>query len=127
MQELDALIEEALDTFSRTRDADALEQVKARYLGKSGALTQLSKTLGKLPPAERPAMGSRINSAKDKLEEALRQQREAIRADKLEARLREEALDVTLPGRGQSIGGLHPVTRTLERVETLFHSLGFEV
>jgi phenylalanyl-tRNA synthetase alpha chain len=127
MQDLETIVEEALNAFAGITDADELEQVKARYVGKSGALTQLSKTLGKLPPAERPAMGSRINVAKDRLEEALRRQREAIRSEKLEARLREEALDVTLPGRGQGMGSLHPVTRTLERVETLFHSLGFDV
>jgi len=127
MPDLETIVEEALSAFAGISDADELEQVKARYVGKSGALTQLSKTLGKLPPAERPAMGSRINAANDTLEEALRRQREAIRSEKLEARLKEEALDVTLPGRGQSVGSLHPVTRTLERVETLFHSLGFEV
>lgn len=127
MQDLDTIVQEALDNFRATSDADELEQVKARYLGKSGALTQLSKTLGKLPPAERPVMGSRINAAKDKLEEALRESRAAIQSRRLEEKLREEALDVTLPGRGQGIGGLHPVTRTLERVEALFHALGFEV
>jgi phenylalanyl-tRNA synthetase alpha chain len=127
MQDVDTIVSEALEIFGGIDDADALEQVKARYLGKAGALTQLSKTLGKLDPAERPAMGSRINAAKEKLEEALRLRREAIQSSKLEARLKEEALDVTLPGRGQGVGALHPVTRTLERVETLFHSLGFEV
>ncbi|MGZ8228877.1 MAG: phenylalanine--tRNA ligase subunit alpha [Burkholderiales bacterium] len=127
MRDLDTIVQEALDNFRATSDADELEQVKARYLGKSGALTQLSKTLGKLPPAERPVMGSRINAAKDKLEEALRESRAAIQSRRLEEKLREEALDVTLPGRGQGIGGLHPVTRTLERVEALFHALGFEV
>ncbi|MDB5905487.1 MAG: phenylalanyl-tRNA synthetase, alpha subunit [Betaproteobacteria bacterium] len=127
MQDVDTLVNEALEIFGGIDDADALEQVKARYLGKAGALTQLSKTLGKLDPAERPAMGSRINAAKEKLEDALRQRRETIQAGKLEARLKEEALDVTLPGRGPGVGAVHPVTRTLERVETLFHSLGFEV
>jgi phenylalanyl-tRNA synthetase alpha chain len=85
------------------------------------------KGLGKLPAAERPAMGSRINAAKEKLEAALARERERIEARGLEARLAEEALDVTLPGRGQGIGGLHPVTRTMQRIETLFSSLGFEV
>ncbi|MDB5864739.1 MAG: Phenylalanine--tRNA ligase alpha subunit [Betaproteobacteria bacterium] len=127
MQDVDTIVSEALEIFSGIDDADELEQVKARYLGKAGALTQLSKTLGKLAAADRPAMGSRINAAKEKLEDALRQQREALQSSKLEARLKEEALDVTLPGRGQGVGALHPVTRTLERVETLFHSLGFEV
>ncbi len=127
MQDLDLIINEALALFAGIDDADQLEQAKARYLGKSGALTELLKGLGKLPAAERPAMGSRINAAKEKLETALREQREKIQFHRLEARLREEALDVTLPGRGLAHGGLHPVTRTLERIETLFRSMGFEV
>ena len=127
MQDVDAIVREALDLFAGIDDADALEGAKARYLGKTGAITELRKTLGKLPPEERPAMGVRFNEAKDKLEEALRARREAIQSGKLEARLKEEALDVTLPGRGPGVGSLHPVTRTLERIETLFHSLGFEV
>jgi phenylalanyl-tRNA synthetase alpha chain len=127
MQDLDVIVNEALALFAGIGDADQLEQAKARYLGKSGALTELLKGLGKLPAAERPAMGSRINAAKEKLESALREQREKIVSHRLEARLGEEALDVTLPGRGLECGGLHPVTRTLERIETLFRSLGFEV
>src|SRR5919107_5333503 len=127
MQDVDAIVKEALDLFAGIDDADALEGAKARYLGKTGAITELRKTLGKLPAEERPAMGVRFNEAKDKLEEALRARRDAIQSSKLEARLKEEALDVTLPGRGVGIGSLHPVTRTLERVETLFHSFGFEV
>ena len=126
MQDVDTIVSEALEIFAGIDDADELEGAKARFLGRSGALTELLKGLGKLPPAERPAMGSRINAAKEKLEEALRDRREAIQKTKLEGRLKEEALDVTLPGRGAGVGGLHPVTRTLERVEMLFHSLGFE-
>jgi phenylalanyl-tRNA synthetase alpha chain len=127
MADLDAIVKEALDLFAGIDDADALEGAKARYLGKTGAVTELRKALGRVPPEERPAMGARFNEAKDCLEDALRRRREAIQAGKLEARLREEALDVTLPGRGSSVGALHPVSRTLERVEMLFHSLGFEV
>jgi len=127
MQDVDSIVKEALGVFAGIDDADALEQAKARYLGKSGALTELLKSLGKLPPEERRTAGSRINAAKDRLEEALRQQRESIQAKRLAAKLEEEALDVTLPGRGRGVGGLHPVTRTLDRIETLFHSLGFEV
>ena len=127
MRDVDSIVEEALQKFAGIVDPDALENAKARYLGKSGALTDLLKGLGKLPPAERPALGSRINAAKEKLEDALRARREVIQALRLEARLKEDALDVTLPGRGLGTGGLHPVTRTLERVEALFHSLGFEV
>ena len=127
MQDLDVIVNEALAQFAGIDDADQLEQAKARYLGKSGALTELLKGLGKLPAAERPAMGSRINAAKEKLESALREQREKIVSQRLEAKLGEEALDVTLPARGLACGGLHPVTLTLERIETLFRSLGFEV
>ena len=127
MQDLDLIVNEALAQFAGIDDADKLEQAKARYLGKSGALTDLLKGLGKLPAAERPAMGSRINAAKEKLETALREQREKLQSRKLETKLREEALDVTLPGRGLGRGGLHPVTRTLERIERLFRSMGFEV
>jgi phenylalanyl-tRNA synthetase alpha chain len=127
MQDVDTLVNEALNLFGGINDADELESAKARYLGRAGALTEMLKALGKLPQVDRRAMGSRINAAKEKLEEALRAQREAIQSRKLQARLHEEALDVTLPGRGRGAGGLHPVSRTLARVETLFHALGFEV
>jgi phenylalanyl-tRNA synthetase alpha chain len=127
MQDLDAIVNEALVLFSRIEQPDQLEQAKARFLGRSGALTELLKGLGKLPAAERPVMGSRINAAKAQLEEALAAQREKIQAQQLNARLAGEKLDVTLPGRGMGTGGIHPVTRTMERVERLFRSLGFEV
>ena len=127
MQDVDAIVNEALALFAGIADADELEHAKARYLGRAGVLAELRKGLSKLPPAERPAMGSRFNAAKDRIEAALDAQRERIQAQRLETRLAEEALDVTLPGRGQGIGGLHPVTRTMQRIEALFHSLGFEV
>jgi len=127
MQELDKLVAEAVALFAGISDADALEQAKARYLGKAGALTELLKGLGKLSAEERPAAGARINVAKQKLEEALNAQRELIAARALEARLAEESVDVTLPGRGRRTGGLHPVSRTMERIEQLFRSIGFEV
>lgn len=127
MQDLEAIVDEALALFARIEQGDQLEQAKARFLGRSGALTELLKGLGKLPAAERPAMGSRINAAKERLEQALQAQRDRIQARALDARLAEEKLDVTLPGRGLGRGGLHPVTRTMERLEALFRSLGFEV
>ena len=127
MQDIDAIVKGALAAFASIDDAVELERAKARYLGKSGALTQLLKGLGKLPAAERPAFGSRVNAAKEKLEAALAAQRDRIQSRTLEANLRQEALDVTLPGRGLAVGGLHPVTRTMERIEALFRSLGFEV
>ena len=127
MQDVDAIVKDALAAFAGIDDAVELERAKARYLGKSGALTQLLKGLGKLPAAERPAFGSRVNVAKEKLEAALAAQRDRIQSRTLEANLRQEALDVTLPGRGIAVGGLHPVTRTMERIEALFRSMGFEV
>lgn len=127
MQNLEQIVGEALEAFAATQDPDALEQIKARYLGKSGQITELLKGLGKLAPEERKAAGATINQAKERVEGALNARREAIRRAALEARLAEESLDVTLPGRGDSRGGLHPVTRTLERIEALFRSIGFEV
>ena len=127
MEKLETIVQEALKSFAGIDDAAQLEQAKARYLGKSGVLTEQLKGLGKLPAGERPAMGALINSAKEQIETALVARRDKIQAQKLEGQLAQEALDVTLPGRGSGVGGLHPVTRTLERIEELFHSLGFEV
>jgi phenylalanyl-tRNA synthetase alpha chain len=87
----------------------------------------LLKSVGKLPPAERPALGGRINAAKEQIEAALAARREELDARKVANQLAQQALDVTLPGRGQSVGGLHPISRTMQRVEALFHALGFEV
>ncbi|MHB1300497.1 MAG: phenylalanine--tRNA ligase subunit alpha [Burkholderiales bacterium] len=125
MQNLDTLLEQALSDLSRTTDPVELEQAKARYLGKGGAITELLKGLGKLDPDARREAGAAINRAKDAVESRLAERREAIQAAILEKQLAEEALDVTLPGRGQETGGIHPVTRTLERVQTIFHSIGF--
>jgi len=127
MEKLETIVQEALKLFAGIDDAAALEQAKARYLGRAGALTGLLKSLGTLPAAERPAMGARINAAKERLDAALAAQREKIQSHKLETRLAQDALDVTLPGRGPGIGGLHPVTRTMQRIEALFHAIGFEV
>lgn len=127
MINLDDLLHEALTLFSSIDNAVELEQAKARYLGRQGKLTELLKGLGKLPAADRPGMGNRINQVKEQLEAALHQRRDAIREKKLGEQLIGEALDVTLPGRGLGMGGLHPVTRTLERIQWLFHSVGFTV
>mgnify|MGYP006193883803 CR=1 FL=1 len=127
MTNLDHLISEAIDLFNGTDEITELEQAKARYLGRHGSLTELLKGLGKLPPEERPVVGHRINQAKETLEAALNFRRDAIQEKKLEAQLLDEALDVTLPGRGLGMGGLHPITRTLERIQSLFHSIGFTV
>jgi phenylalanyl-tRNA synthetase alpha chain len=127
IEKLESIVKDALDTLSRIDVAAELEQAKAKWLGKTGELTELMKTLGKLSAEERPKAGALINAAKQKVEEALNARREMIKARELEAQLAQEALDVTLPGRGVAVGGLHPVTRTLARVEELFHSIGFEI
>ena len=127
MKELEQILETALKQFTEVDEEAELEQVKARYLGKEGSLSVLLKGLGKLSAEERPAAGARINQVKQKIDAALQQQREVLRQHKLTRKLTEESLDVTLPGRGMGTGGLHPVTRTLQRIEQLFHSLGFAV
>jgi len=127
IEKLDTIVKDALDTLSRIDVAAELEQAKAKWLGKTGELTELMKTLGKLSAEERPKAGALINAAKQKIEAALTARREAIKSKELEAQLAQEALDVTLPGRGLGIGGLHPVPRTLARIEELFHSVGFEI
>lgn len=127
MQELEKILDEALKQFAAIEQAAELEQVKARYLGKEGCLTVLLKGLGKLSAEERPAAGVRINQVKQGIENALQQRREALQHSQLQLKLKAEVLDVTLPGRGIGCGGLHPVTRTLERIETLFHSIGYAV
>jgi phenylalanyl-tRNA synthetase alpha chain len=121
------LVAEAKAAFAAATELARLEDVKARYLGKEGLLTQRLKTLGKLPPEERKAAGAAINAAKSEIEAALAARREALKEAKLAAQLASEALDVTLPGRGQARGTLHPVMRTLERIEALFRSIGFAV
>ena len=127
MNNLDQIVSDAQQAFAEATNADVLEQVKARYLGKSGSLTERLKGLGKLPPDERKVQGAAINAVKEQIEMALSMRRESIREAELNARLAEESLDVTLPGRREEAGGLHPVTRTLDRIEALFRSIGFEV
>ena len=127
MEHLDQMLSEAVVAFAAATDINALEQAKAKFLGKSGSVTELLKGLGKLDPEARKSAGATINRCKTAIEEALESRREALRLAQLEAQLAAEALDVTLPGRGMPVGGLHPVVRTLERVEELFRSIGFEV
>jgi phenylalanyl-tRNA synthetase alpha chain len=104
-----------------------LDQAKAKYLGKSGVLTEALKSLGKLSAEERPKVGAEINVVKQGVEEALEKRREAILNASQAKQLAEESLDVTLPSRKEDRGSLHPVTQTLHRIESLFHSIGFSV
>jgi phenylalanyl-tRNA synthetase alpha chain len=127
MLNLEDIVARALAEFSAAAEPSALENAKAGYLGKAGELTAVLKTLGKLAPEERKTAGAAINVAKEKLEAALDARRVALADAKMQARLAEEALDVSLPGRGRGYGGIHPVIRTWERVEAIFRSIGFDV
>jgi phenylalanyl-tRNA synthetase alpha chain len=127
MTDLDQVVSKAIAEFGSTNDAAELEKIKARYLGKSGALAEVMKGLPKLAPEARRDAGARINAAKDRIEAALAARREALAAAKLDTKLSEEALDVTLPGRGRGRGSVHPVIRTWQRVEAIFGSIGFDV
>ncbi|WP_422880211.1 phenylalanine--tRNA ligase subunit alpha [Methylomarinovum caldicuralii] len=124
---MQSLLDESLAAVQQAADLSQLEQVRVRYLGKKGLFTQQMKNLGRLPPEERPAAGRVINAARERFQQALEQRRQALQRAELEARLAREALDVTLPGRGPGLGGLHPVTATLERIERIFAGAGFDV
>jgi phenylalanyl-tRNA synthetase alpha chain len=126
-QDLEAIVARATAEFAAAADPAALENAKAKYFGKSGELTGLMKQLGSLPPEERKAFGQRINAAKQEIEAALDLRRKDLELKKLESRLSGEALDVTLPGRGRSRGGVHPISRTWRRIEEIFGSIGFDV
>jgi len=127
MEELEQIIAEAQAAVSAAASIAELEQGKARFLGKAGTLTALLKGLGKLSAEERPKAGARINAAKERIEAAIAARRDSILASALDAQLAAESIDVTLPGRRQGAGGLHPIALAQERVERLFASMGFEV
>jgi phenylalanyl-tRNA synthetase alpha chain len=124
---LEELEKQALDEIAAAADPAALDVVRVSYLGKKGLLTQQLKQLGALPAAERPAAGQEINRVKARVQQALETRRDALQSSQLNARLASERVDVTLPGRGQPQGGLHPVTITMRRIEELFRPLGFSV
>ncbi len=127
MNDLDPLIQEAGAAFDAAPTPAELENAKARFLGKSGQLTEAMKGLAKLDVEQKKARGALINQAKQRVEALLQARREALAAGELQAQLRAEALDVTLPGRKRGVGGLHPVSRTMERIEAIFASMGFDV
>lgn len=127
MNELDALVEGARNAFTRSATPADLENAKAQYLGKAGRITELMKGLGALSVEEKKTRGAVINQAKQSIEAALNARRQALADAELQAQLKAEALDVTLPGRQRGQGGLHPVSLTMERLEAIFGSMGFEV
>jgi phenylalanyl-tRNA synthetase alpha chain len=121
------LIDEARSAFAQAATPAHLEDAKARFVGKSGRVTELMKGLAALPVEEKKARGAEINQAKQAIEAALNERRQQLAEAELAAQLKAEALDVSLPGRARGQGGLHPVTRTIERIEALFGSMGFDV
>ena len=127
MLNLEHILPEAEREFAACDTINDLEQAKARYLGKSGVLTEQLKGLGKLSAEDRPAAGAAINVVKQGVENALKARRDALMDAEQAKQLASEALDVTLPARNRGQGGLHPVTLTLNRIEQLFHSIGFAV
>jgi phenylalanyl-tRNA synthetase alpha chain len=127
MNELDSLVESARAAFALAQAPAELENAKAQYLGKAGRITELMKGMAQLSVEEKKTRGAAINLAKQAVEAALNLRRQALVDAELNAQLQAEALDVTLPGRLRQVGGLHPVTRTLERIEEIFASMGFDV
>ena len=127
MENVNRIVAEGIAAIEAAQDFNALEQIKARYLGKTGELTGLLKTLGQMSPEERKTIGAHINECKNQFQTAFNAKRDTLNEAKLQTQLAAEALDITLPGRAQEHGGLHPVTLTLQRVVELFHGMGFEV
>lgn len=127
MNDLTAVVEQARAAFELAHTPADLENSKAVFLGKSGRITELMKGLASLPIEEKKLQGAAINQAKQGIEAALNARRQALAERELQAQLQAEALDVTLPGRQRGSGGLHPVSLTLERIEAIFGSMGFEV
>jgi len=127
MNNINELLQQALAAVRAAGDLAALDQVRINYLGKKGHITQLLKQLGNLPAEERPAAGDAINTAKTDLQAAIEKQRILLERAQLEIKLAGERVDITLPGRGQRLGGLHPITLTLQKIQHLFSQIGFEV
>ncbi len=128
MQEhLAELVKHAAEATASAQTVAQLDQVRVRFLGKKGEITEQLKQLGKLSPDERPAAGAEVNRAKDRIQELLQRRLAELENKSLADKMAALHLDVTLPGRGQAPGGMHPVTRTMQRVEALFAAIGFEV
>jgi len=127
MNELERLVQGAREEFAAARAGADLENAKARYLGKAGRVTELLKGLAALAPEAKKERGAQVNLAKQQVEALLAERRRELQAAQLDAQLKSDALDVTLPGRLRGIGSLHPVARTMERIEAIFRSMGFDV
>jgi len=125
--ELDALVAAGRSAIAQAKVTAEVEHLRVHYLGKKGVVTEQLKRLGNLPAEERPRVGQWVNDAKQVLQAELQARKQALESSEQHARLGRETIDVTLPGRGLNLGGRHPVSRTLERLETLFLQMGFEI
>ena len=123
---LEAIQQAALAEIAGAQDSRALEQLRVQYLGRKGRVTEQLKQLGAMEPEARKAFGDRVNKVKALVGAAIEHRADKLAQAELAARLAGETIDVTLPGRGEGIGGLHPLTRSLQRIERLFNELGFE-
>ena len=127
MADTDSLLTEALQAINEANDLNSLESLRVQYLGKKGSFTVQLKALGQLPIEDRPTAGEKINDAKRELHTVIGARKRVLVAESLNARLQDEKIDVTLPGRRQSKGGLHPITITIERITTIFETAGYDV
>jgi len=124
---LQSIVDTTLESIHQAQNLQALDQIRVQVLGKKGQLTDYLKSLGNLPAEERPKVGQAVNLAKQQIQELIEQREEALRTAELAAKLAAESIDVTMMGRGQDLGNLHPVTRTRERIEEFFKRVGFSV
>ena len=127
MTEITEIAKQARTSISSAADLSALEHLRVEYLGKKGKLTALLKGLGALSVEERPAAGAKINEIKSDLQSLINSKKTVLENETVNAKLVGESIDITLPGRGQGVGGLHPVTRTMERIEAFFKRVGYGV
>lgn len=127
MVDTDSLLADALQTIRVAKEEATLDALRVQYLGKKGSFTALLKSLGQLPPDKRPAAGEQINAAKTELQSALEVRKVALVRASLDAKLSSEKIDITLPGRRQNFGGLHPIPITIDRITDIFQSAGYDV
>ncbi|WP_111636842.1 phenylalanine--tRNA ligase subunit alpha [Marinomonas shanghaiensis] len=127
MENLKQILADALSAVAASESESALDDVRVHYLGKKGALTALLKQLGNVSAEDRPKFGQMVNEAKDQVQEKITERKAFLAEAALNAKLATETIDISLSGKGQEVGGLHPVTRTMERIETFFRGIGFDV
>ncbi|ADZ91732.1 phenylalanine--tRNA ligase subunit alpha [Marinomonas mediterranea] len=127
MENLNQILANALEAVAASDSESALDDIRVKYLGKKGELTALLKQLGNVAPEERPKFGQLVNEAKAQVQEKMNERKASLAKAALDIKLASETIDISLTGKGQDVGGLHPVTRTMERIENFFKGIGFDV